>query len=117
MERYSFIPFEQVDLADGFWRDRYEINRSVSMENVKKRFEETGRMDALRFNFLKTGKRPHIFYDSDVAKWMEAVAYLYSKDRDSMRDDIALCEELIDCMERAQRPDGYLNSAHQQLTP
>lgn len=39
MERYSFIPFEQVDLADGFWRDRYEINRSVSMENVKKRFE------------------------------------------------------------------------------
>lgn len=117
MERYSFIPFEQVDLADGFWRDRYEINRSVSMENVKKRFEETGRMDALRFNFLKTGKRPHIFYDSDVAKWMEAVAYLYSKDRDSMRDDIVLCEELIDCMERAQRPDGYLNSAHQQLTP
>lgn len=117
MKRNSFIQFEDVDLAPGFWHERYELNRRVSIESVKERFEETGRFDALRFNFMKNGRRPHIFYDSDVAKWMEAVAYLYARDRDTMRDNIALCEELIDCMERAQRPDGYLNSAHQQLTP
>ena len=28
-----------------------------------------------------------------------------------------LCEELIDCMEKAQRPDGYLNSTFQQIHP
>lgn len=117
MKRNCFVQFENVDLATGFWHDRYELNRLTSLESVKERFEETGRFDALRFNFLKNGRRPHIFYDSDVAKWMEAVAYLYVKDRNSMRDNIALCEELIDCMERAQRADGYLNSAHQQISP
>ena len=42
MERYSFIPFDQVDLADGFWRDRYEINRTVSIENVKNALRRPG---------------------------------------------------------------------------
>lgn len=117
MKNSNFISFEQVDLKNGFWHDRYELNRKVSLENVRRRFEDSGRFDALRFNFLKNGRRPHIFFDSDVAKWMEAVAYLMCKDREAMRGHEALCEELIDCMERAQRPDGYLNSAHQQLTP
>ncbi|MCQ2385201.1 MAG: glycoside hydrolase family 127 protein, partial [Clostridia bacterium] len=117
MNKVSFVPFTQVDLENGFWAERYALNKRVSVENVKLRFEETGRFDALRFNFLKTGRRPHIFYDSDVAKWMEAVAYLAAKDPDSQKDNLALCEELIDCMEKAQREDGYLNSAHQQLTP
>jgi uncharacterized protein len=117
MDAAAFIPFEQTDLTDGFWRDRYELNKRVSIENVRRRFEESGRFDALRFNFLKTGRRPHIFFDSDVAKWMEAVAYLAEKDPDGMREHLALCEELIGYMEAAQRPDGYLNSTHQQLMP
>lgn len=117
MIKSKFVPFENVSFTDGFWKDRYLLNKNVSVENVKKRFEETGRFDALRFNFLKNGRRPHVFFDSDVAKWMEAVAYLYEKDPTSMTENIALCEELIECMEKAQRPDGYLNSAHQQLTP
>ena len=62
-------------------------------------------------------KMPHIFYDSDVAKWMEAVAYLIEKDPDGMREQEVLCEVLIVCMERAQREDGYLNSEHQQVSP
>ncbi len=117
MKTNRFIPFERVDLNHGFWQDRYELNKTVSMQNVRKRFEESGRFDALRFNFLKTGRRPQVYLDSDAAKWMEAVAYLAAKDPASMREHLALCEELIDCMEKAQRPDGYLNSTHQQITP
>ncbi len=112
-----FVPFSKVKLENGFWHDRYQLNKQVSMENVRKRFEESGRFDALRFNFHKNGHRPHYYYDSDVAKWMEGVAYLYEKDPASMESHIALCEELIDCMEKAQRPDGYLNSEHQQIEP
>lgn len=97
--------------------DRYQLNKSVSVENVRRRFEESGRFDAMRFNFLKNGRRPHVFFDSDVAKWMEAVAYLYRADPESMAQHITLCEELINCMEQAQRPDGYLNSTHQQIFP
>lgn len=111
------VSFRAVDLKEGFWKRIYDRNKTVSLENVRKRFEESGRFDALRFNFLKTARRPHIFFDSDVAKWMEAVAYLIEKDPEGMAEHRALCEELIDCMERAQRPDGYLNSTHQQIEP
>lgn len=117
MKKSHFIPFTDVDLNNGFWKSRYDLNRTVSLGNVRLRFEESGRFDALRFNFLKTGRAPHIFFDSDAAKWMEAVAYLIAKDPDGMREHEALCDELIDCMEHAQRPDGYLNSTHQQISP
>ncbi|MBQ9773219.1 MAG: glycoside hydrolase family 127 protein [Clostridia bacterium] len=117
MKIVSFVPFNKVDLNNGFWLDRYNLNKETSLNNVRVRFEESGRFDALRFNYLKTGKKPHIFFDSDVAKWMEGVAYLAEKDCASMEGHLALCEELIDCMERAQRPDGYLNSEHQQISP
>ncbi len=117
MKTVAFIPFQSVNLTNGFWKDRFDLNKNVSVANVRKRFEESGRFDALRFNYATTGKKPHFFYDSDVAKWMEAVAYLLEKDPKAMREHEALCEELIDCMERAQRPDGYLNSEHQQISP
>lgn len=117
MKTADFIPFHSVTLTDGFWKDRSDLNKNVSLSNVRKRFEETGRFDALRFNYATTGKKPHFFFDSDVAKWMEAVAYLIVQNPDGMREHEALCEELIDCMERAQREDGYLNSEHQQIDP
>ena len=117
MKTVEFIPFQSVTLTDGFWKDRCDLNKNVSLENVRHRFEESGRFDALRFNYAQTGKKPHIFFDSDVAKWMEAVAYLIEQDCEAMREHEALCEELIDCMEHAQREDGYLNSEHQQVSP
>ena len=113
----NFVAFKNVEFTDGFWRDRYELNKKVSIENVKHRFEDSGRFDALRFNYIKNGKKPHIFFDSDVAKWIEAVSYLIIKDRASMAKNEALCDELIDSMEKAQRDDGYLNSTHQQIEP
>ncbi len=117
MKKGSFISFENVTLDDGFWKARYDLNKNVSLGNVRLRFEETGRFDALRFNFLKNGREPHVFFDSDVAKWMEGVAYLAQKDPASMQSHLALCEELICAMEAAQREDGYLNSNHQQINP
>ena len=117
MKTVDFIPFPSVTLTEGFWKDRSDLNKKVSLANVRKRFEETGRFDALRFNYLKNGRKPHFFYDSDVAKWMEAVSYLMEQDPNSMHEHEALCEELIDCMEGAQREDGYLNSEHQQIDP
>ena len=95
MKKRNFVSFENVHFQDGFWSDRYNLNKRVSIPNVRMRFEESGRFDAMRFNFLKNGRRPHIFFDSDVAKWMEGVAYLIQTDPDSMKEHEALCEELI----------------------
>ena len=61
------IRFCEVKLLEGFWKERYELNRDVSLQCVRNRFEESGRMDALRFNY-KTGDSLHFYYDSDVAK-------------------------------------------------
>ena len=114
----DFVKFSNVELKDGFWKNRYDINKKVSIGNVAKRFEETGRFDALRFNFHeKNTIKPHIFFDSDVAKWIEAVSYLIQSDKNHSGEWAPIIDEMIDCMEKAQREDGYLNSYHQQIQP
>lgn len=49
-----------------------------------------------------------VFQDSDVAKWLEAAAYALSHYPDA--DLEARCDAIIDLIERAQHPDGYLNT-------
>ena len=49
-----------------------------------------------------------VFQDSDVYKWLEAVAYsLQKKEDDQLRD---LADSVIDLLEMAQEKDGYLNT-------
>ena len=61
MKIVDFIPFQSVTLTDGFWKDRSDLNKNVSLANVRKRFEESGRFDALRFNYHKNGKKSRLF--------------------------------------------------------
>ena len=52
------------------------------------RFDETGRIRAFQCVFNPNAEdkpAPHYFWDSDVAKWMEAVAYLAVKDPEGMQ--------------------------------
>ena len=49
-----------------------------------------------------------VFQDSDVAKWLEAVAYVLAKDRDPELEKIA--DEVVDLIAAAQQPDGYLDT-------
>lgn len=117
MKKDGFISLSRVNLEDGFWRDRYNLNKNVSIAAVKARFEDTARFDALRFNYLKTGKHLDMVYDSDVAKWIEAVAYLMESRREEFAEEERFIDELIDCMSNAQREDGYLNPYFQQKAP
>ena len=77
MEKLKNIEFSSVKFENGFWKYRYDLNKDVSLKSVYEQFEKTGRFDALRFNYQKDKKfYPDVYYDSDVAKWIEAVAYL-----------------------------------------
>ena len=49
-----------------------------------------------------------VFQDSDVAKWLEAVAYSLERKPDKKLE--ARADEVIDLIEKAQQPDGYLNT-------
>jgi DUF1680 family protein len=49
-----------------------------------------------------------VFQDSDVAKWLEAVGYSLQTQPDAELEKLA--DEVIDIVEKAQQPDGYLNT-------
>lgn len=52
--------------------------------------------------------RGMVFQDSDVAKWLEAVAYQLTINPDEELEKLA--DRVIDLIARAQQPDGYLNT-------
>jgi DUF1680 family protein len=49
----------------------------------------------------------HLFWDSDVAKWIEGACY-FLHTHASVEIDAAV-KELVEMIRSAQQPDGYLN--------
>src|SRR5262245_24346677 len=42
------IPLAQVEITDQFWAPKIEVNRTVSIQHLFKKYEERGRVDAGR---------------------------------------------------------------------
>lgn len=103
-------PLTQVTLDDGFWSPRLQINREITLPTQYHHLEQTGRIDNFRRAAGKQAGpfRGYFFNDSDVYKWVEAVAWTLAA-----RPDPAL-EQMIDTViteiAAAQQPDGYLNT-------
>ena len=117
MDSFNAVSFDKVEINDGFWKNRIDINKNVTIYSVRDRFRDTGRFEAFRFNWKEGSDipKPHIFWDSDVAKWMESVAYIIaSEENDELKNDVI---ELISLMEEHQHEDGYFNIAHTVVFP
>ena len=71
------VDFSKTRITGGFWKRKQDMVRKTSIKAVYDRFCDTGRFDAFKFDW-KEGmpNKPHYFWDSDVAKWLEGVAYL-----------------------------------------
>jgi DUF1680 family protein len=108
MTTYTPIPFPSVTINDDFWSPRQRTNRKCTLPIEYQQCKDTGRIDAFRLNW-KVGQPnpPHIFWDSDVAKWIEAAAYSLATHPDPALD--TLLDEVITLITAAQQPDGYLN--------
>lgn len=104
----NHISFHNVNMNDGFWKQKQDMNRKITIYSVWERFKETGRFDAFKFDW-KEGMphKPDIFWDSDVAKWMEGAAYILQKEPDENLK--SALEELIDLIEKHQDENGYFN--------
>lgn len=102
------ISYRNVTLTSGYWKEKQLLNENVTIYSVYDRFYDTGRMEAFKFNY-KEGmpNRPHIFWDSDVAKWIEAAAYILNKKEDKLLE--SRVDDLIDLIEINQQEDGYFN--------
>lgn len=57
----------------------------------------------------------HLFWDSDVAKWIEAACYLLEEQYDA-EIDVAV-RELVEMIRSAQQDDGYLNVHYTVVEP
>lgn len=108
--------YQNVTLTGGFWKQKEDLNRDVTLDAVYNRFDETGRIAAFRCDW-KDGmpNRPHIFWDSDVAKWMEGAAYQLSREDDPVLR--ARVEAIIDEIEKNQHADGYFNIFYTVVEP
>ena len=103
------IEFSDITITGGYWKTRQDINSEVTLKSVYERFRETHRFDALKCEW-KDGDPviPDIFWDSDVAKWLQGAAYiLNSKDDDEAAEII---ENAIDCIIENADENGYFNS-------
>lgn len=108
MEKLQSVSFNCVSIDGGFWQKRQELNAKTTLYAVYKRFQETGRFDALRCDWNEQKPyKPHIFWDSDVAKWIEAVAYSITHRPDPELERVA--DEAIEQIAAHQREDGYFN--------
>ena len=110
------LDFAKTTLKDGFWRFYSDLDRSSVVKHVYDRFKETGRFDALRCMWREgEPNKPHIFWDSDVAKWREGVAYLLERSPEPEWE--ALVDEMVDNIAANQRADGYFNSYFLTVEP
>lgn len=57
----------------------------------------------------------HLFWDSDIAKWIEAVCFFLTEQYDAQLDDSV--QELVTMIRSAQQEDGYLNLHYQVADP
>lgn len=110
------LPFTRVRIQDGFWTPRQEINCTATLREEYRHLVETHRIDSLRMTWHPgLAWTPHEFWDSDVAKWVEAAAYALAQADDS--ELRGWMDETVALIIAAQRPDGYINTFITQVCP
>ena len=102
-----------VKLTGGYMKKRQLINIEKTVLAVYKRYKESGRIDAVKM--IRREQKTHIFWDSDVFKWLESAAYsMYLKKSEHLKK---LADEVIGDIEKNQAENGYFNSYFQVYEP
>lgn len=105
MER---IDFKNTVITGGLWKKKQDMLRKTTVYAVYDRFVDTGRFDAFRCDWKEGDPvKPHFFWDSDVAKWIEGAAYLTSLRREPKLEKIV--DETVGLIVKNQGDDGYFN--------
>lgn len=102
------LPPGRVVIDDAFWSPRIEQVRVASLPQQEHQLRTGGQFEALSLTWRPGDPgEPHIFWESDVAKWIEAASYSLAKHPDPQLDGSV--DEAIRLLAGAQQPDGYLN--------
>jgi DUF1680 family protein len=116
MSKLTPVRFVDVAIEGDFWRERLETVLTRTIPSQHAQLAAHGILDSLKLPDppppLRFPRNEHdftvqVFWDSDVGKWIEAASYALSHRRDA--DIEAKIEAIVDDLEHAQAPDGYLN--------
>lgn len=111
------VPLRQIQIHDKFW-DRYihlvkDVLIPYQWDILNDRIDGVEKSHCIQNFRIAAGEAEGdfegaVFQDTDVAKWLEAVAYVLeiSPDKDLER----LADETIQLIGKAQCEDGYLNT-------
>ena len=111
------ISLKNVQVQDGFWKPMQDLIIETVIPYQEKILNDeipgVEKSHALANFRIAAGMEKGEFYgmvfqDSDVAKWLEAVAYSLVVHPDAELEKRA--DEVIETIEKAQQEDGYLNT-------
>lgn len=107
---------KHIRLKDGVLAPRQETNRKVTIPSCISRCEETGRLKAFKLQWKEGDPdKPHVYWDSDVAKVLEGMAASLLLHRDPELEKEL--DEFVELVVSAQQPDGYLNTHFTLVEP
>ncbi|MDF2945152.1 MAG: hypothetical protein K0S01_4010 [Herbinix sp.] len=117
MNKLAIISLNRIEIRDSFW-DRYiglvrEIIIPYQWDILNDKLEDVETSHCIQ-NFKIAAKREDgefygaVFQDSDLAKWIEAVAFSLAASPDPELENRV--DEVIDLIADAQDKDGYLNT-------
>ena len=123
-EKLQTIPLTQVRVKDSFW-GKYTglVTKEIIPYQWKALNDEVEDAEPSHCisNFqiaagLKKGKfEGFVFQDTDLAKWLEAVAYSLSYEKNDALEQLA--DDAIDLIGKAQEENGYLDTYFSILEP
>jgi DUF1680 family protein len=99
-----------VRILGGLLGDRQRVNGEVTIPHGAEQLERAGTLENLRVaaGLSQGGHRGMVFSDSDVYKWLEALAW--ETQRQPSPELERLAAETTELVAAAQQPDGYLDS-------
>ena len=116
-KKLAMFPLDKIQITDDFWKGYMELVRThvipYQWEALNDRIEGAEPSRCIQ-NFRRAagleegGFEGMVFQDSDVYKWLEAVAYSLTWHPDEDLEKTA--DEAIDLIAKAQQPDGYLDT-------
>lgn len=107
------LPVESTRWTDGFWANRFALNRDKSIPAMWDIMRGTEQKPYLVHFLIAAGDVEGDYHgaqwnDGDFYKFLEGVTATYAVTRDPKL--LAILDESIDAISRAQREDGYIHT-------
>lgn len=134
------VSWKNVSFTGGFWKQKQEINEQITLPAIYEQCKSSGRVASIKCIYnakessgpekgvftidgvleenMSDGEkvpRPHHYWDSDLAKWIEGVSYALWYQRDPETE--AAIDEIVDDFGKLQMPDGYVNTYYTVVEP